>query len=529
MRLTNIFEQLLIENLLDTFVEKNVGDNKPISNEIYEEIKRASKGKVNYILWLAKSYANQILDFTEIIKFGDQTNTIGYFTIFEKNKNKYPYKDINQYKTTEDVEKFMNISIDIRKKDIDLSKSTEISDNYVSIKDIKRLQEVGIDYMGMSQGYQVFRIPNEAKNNYKAFNRYNEILGKCAGREQGAKIDICTFEIGQFKRYLNEYFGSSYFLLYNLSNPDSPYQIHIASRQFKDKNDKQIVEYEKWIDTFDYIEKKTNYESGSFLYQIYNVQPIKDYMFDAYYKETGEVADEGKVINGKLQGVWINPNDEYLELIKYENGIKNGPFLSFYEFKPNGSSKLNSKGYLKDGKFDGEYIKYYRNGGVEFINTYKNGAADGKYISFYVNGDIFSEKWYKMGILYGIEKHFSIDGEIEREIEWKNGKMNGVLKNYKEDGKLRGYSTYKDDMLDGLYISYYDNGNLRNEMMYKNGQLHGKENEYYQDGTLKSSKNYINGILDGEFKTFLPNGQLRQHMIFDNGKPIKGIHNNNKL
>jgi antitoxin component YwqK of YwqJK toxin-antitoxin module len=529
MKLINIFEQLLIENLLDTFIEKNVGDGKPISDEIFNEIKMVSKGKVNYILWLAKSYMNGVLHHTDIYKFGDEDNDIGYFTIFEKNKNKYPYKDLNQYKTAEDIEKFIGLTIKIREKDIDLSKSTQVSDNYVSIKDIKRLQEVNIDYMGISQGYQIFHIPNEAKDNDQAFSRYNEILGKCAGRDQGKKIDICTFKIEKFKDYLNKYPGSSYYLLYNLSDPQSPYQIHIESGQFMDRNN-QNVEYDKWIESMDFIEKKTNTESGTFLYQLYGMKPIEDYMFDDYHQESGEMAENGEIVNYKLQGVWYEPDkkvwisqiksDGY-SLIKYENGIKNGPFLSFYPYREGG--KLYEKSYYKNGKLDGESITYERNGDIKFIRTFKNGLADGKFLGYHENGNLLYKIFYKMGEKHGTSVYYYENGEIQEQEEWKNGRQDGVTKSYNRDGKLREYSTYKEDMLDGLYKYYYDNGTLQTERMYKDSRLHGTQNEYYNDGTLKSSKNYINSMLDGELKIFSQNGGLRRHVIYDNGTIVKVI------
>ena len=106
-------------------------------------------------------------------------------------------------------------------------------------KDIQKLESVGIHYLGMSDGYQVFEIPNELKNNENSWKVYRDILGKCAGRDSGAKVEICTIaDFKHFKYYLTDYPNSSYFLIFNLGDPLSPYQIHFESNQFMDKNDK---------------------------------------------------------------------------------------------------------------------------------------------------------------------------------------------------------------------------------------------------------------------------------------------------
>jgi hypothetical protein len=43
-----------------------------------------------------------------------------------------------------------------------------------------------------------------------------------------------------FQMYLNVFPGSSYYVFYNMGDPKSPYQIHLESNQYMDKNDKRI-------------------------------------------------------------------------------------------------------------------------------------------------------------------------------------------------------------------------------------------------------------------------------------------------
>jgi len=467
MKLINIFEQILVENILDIFIEKNVGDDKSISNEIFEEIKKASKGKVNYILWLSKAYMNNVLHFTDIYKFGDDDITKGYFTIFEMNKDKYPYKDINQYKTEDDISNFINKSIDIREKDIDLSKSTEQSDNYVSIKDIKRLNDVGIKYFGIFDGYQIFYIPNEAKDNDQAFKRYNEILGKCAGRKKGAIIDICTFKENYFKNYLTKHPGSSYFLLYNLSDPESPYQIHKESAQFKDRKNKNVP-FDYNIELFHFIEKKMGYEEDIFMKEIYRLKPVTENMKKKYGSDT----INGTVVNGVLNGSWIEFGDTA---------------LAFNQ--------------------------------TDVLTTYKDGKRDGVSKVYNAeNGRILEIKYYINGKNNGINKTFWSNGNVFQEITYKDNHWDGVFKEYDNNGRLKLEEFYVDDERVSKK-EYYDNGQLEMEVSYENGVYRG----YYEDGALYIDGHNKNGKKDNDWKEYDENGRLIKHEIYDNGELIKKI------
>ena len=87
------------------------------------------------------------------------------------------------------------------------------------------------------------KAAQECAGNEEAHKVYKNILGRCKGREEGASIDICTMaNFDHFNDYLNNDPGSSYFVMYNLSDPQSPYQFHYESNQFMDKNDNQILD-----------------------------------------------------------------------------------------------------------------------------------------------------------------------------------------------------------------------------------------------------------------------------------------------
>lgn len=236
MKMLEIIYNVLLESYdIEKFKEKYVDAGK-VSEDTFNEIQKVSKNKTILIAWLLKKVAENIIKSEDVYKFEE------YLNIFEKNKKEFPIKDISLYKTEDDVKNFIRKCIEIREKNVQLDVAPEGSkENYVSPNDIQKLENVGVKFLGMSDGYQVFEIPNEVKDNEQTWKVYRDILGNCAGREQGAKIDLCTIAgFSNFKGYLSRYPGSSYFLMYNLSDPKSPYQFHFESKQFMDKNNQSI-------------------------------------------------------------------------------------------------------------------------------------------------------------------------------------------------------------------------------------------------------------------------------------------------
>jgi len=239
MNFLDLVESIIIEQYnIEKIKEKYVDNDKKLSEKIFNEIVSVSKNKFNYIAWLTVKVANNIIDVTDIYKFEK------YFQIFDRYKNKFRIKDIHQYKTTNDIKEFIEKCVNIMEKDItttDNKLDIENIKNYVTTNDILKLENVGIKYLGMNSGYQIFEIPSTTKDDDNAWKVYQEILGRCANRDKGAEISICTMaSFNHFNDYFNRYPDSSYFVLFNLGDSKSPYQLHFESKQFMDKNDIDI-------------------------------------------------------------------------------------------------------------------------------------------------------------------------------------------------------------------------------------------------------------------------------------------------
>lgn len=243
MKLLKLIESILIENQMDNLKQKYLGEpvegetHRKLSDDEFKEILDVTNGKFNLTTWLTTRVANDLIHTTDIYKFKE------YFEIFEKNKNKFDIKDINHYKTKEEIKNFINQCIKIREKNVELSGGIddESKEKYVTPKEIEKLESVGIRYMGMCDGYQIFEIPNKVKDNESTWKVYRDILGRCAGRDTGAKIDICTIQgFNHFQYYMTQH-GGSYFLMFNMGDPQSPYQLHFESNQFMDRQDNNVL------------------------------------------------------------------------------------------------------------------------------------------------------------------------------------------------------------------------------------------------------------------------------------------------
>jgi hypothetical protein len=244
IKLTHILGRILLERKIqhlnelgfDQLETNYVGDgDNQVTSAVYEQIKKASNGKSAYATWLVLRVIDKSLKSEDVYKYEN------YFKIFDKYKAKYPIKDINQIKSKEQVAEFNRVSTDIADKLVATTggQSDDKGKNLVPLKGIEELKEVGINMLGIVDGYQCFKIPIGLADNKEAWKVYRKWLAKCSGREDGEGIEICTMaNHDYFQEYLYE---DDLYVFFNMSDPRSPYQLHYQSEQFMDKNDRSII------------------------------------------------------------------------------------------------------------------------------------------------------------------------------------------------------------------------------------------------------------------------------------------------
>ncbi len=240
MRLLSLIESLVLESRQEEILRKEYLETGKVSEEDFNKIMEDFPSSFHN-KWMLNKVANKIIKSEDIYKFKE------YFDIHRKNTNKFPIADLGQIKTLPQVNEFISKAIEIRERNIQATggtdgEATNDAKNLATGNEIAKLQSVGIKFLGIVDGYQCFEIPNELKGNEEAWKAYRDILGRCANRDKGARIDICTIaSFSNFNYYLNQYDGSSYFVFFNLGDPQSPYQFHYESNQFMDRNDKPLI------------------------------------------------------------------------------------------------------------------------------------------------------------------------------------------------------------------------------------------------------------------------------------------------
>jgi uncharacterized protein len=135
--------------------------------------------------------------------------------------------------------------------------------------------------------------------------------------------------------------------------------------------------------------------------------------------EKGEVLEEGHILEGKKQGMWL-------------------------VYFP-GEWHIKSAGNYVDNKLTGIFKEFNNNGDIILEATFMNDVLDGP-----------MTRW---------KRH-----KIKESNNYKNGKPDGVQKHYFDDGALQEMIEYTDGAYDGKFIYYDGQGNATLEYTYKNGK-----------------------------------------------------------
>ena len=268
-----------------------------------------------------------------------------------------------------------------------------------------------------------------------------------------------------------------------------------------------------------------------------------------YFNSEGKlymISSLTKVIDKELYGLYR----------KYD---KNGNLL-IYTYAIDG--KNTDKGYYSNGKLayilelkiikeqppipNGKYIEYYKNGQIKVQGSYKEGKRDGEFKAFLRNGKSAGSVFYKDGkiikstlvnsmkdnasfslvtdINYNLNSHKIVTDEFPNGllkqyfIYNKNRLLDGESREYYEEGDIKSISHFKNHIPDGVFISYYQNGNIENKYAYVNGQANGECFSYYENGKLEERYFLKNGEIDGEAFAYYPSGKLRGKEVQKLGK-----------
>lgn len=212
MKLTTLLKEIITEVSIDQLRTQFV-DSEKISSEDFEEAVEASGGKTAYTTWLVKKVADNIIKSEDIYKYKK------YFSIFNRRKKEYPYSDINQYKTPQDISQFISKSVEIdnkEKQDPSQQKGITRSDKYKEF------------YVGSADGFDVYKLPKGRKDLYGV---------SC---ELGSGTEWCT-ATGKTRNHFENYISKGPLFIFIKPGSNEKYQFSYESNEFRDKDDNMVI------------------------------------------------------------------------------------------------------------------------------------------------------------------------------------------------------------------------------------------------------------------------------------------------
>ena len=220
-------------------------------------------------------------------------------------------------------------------------------------------------------------------------------------------------------------------------------------------------------------------ETEKDLYALYRKYDSNGNLFIYSYAIDGKNIDRGYYSDGKLAYILE------LKIIKGQPPIPNGKYIEYYK---NGQIKV--QGNNKDGKRDGEFKAFLRNGKSAGSVFYKDGkiikSTLVKAMKDNASFSLVTDKSYDLNLYEIITEEFKnklLEGYL---IFKKDGLFNGEKREYYEEGEIKAITPFKNSLAEGTYISYYQNGNIKVKNTYKNGNEEGEGIFYYENGKTKT-------------------------------------------
>ncbi|GAB4161463.1 MAG: hypothetical protein Tsb0033_18930 [Winogradskyella sp.] len=164
---------------------------------------------------------------------------------------------------------------------------------------------------------------------------------------------------------------------------------------------------------------------------------------------------------------------------------------------------------VKDGKFDGEYKGYHKNGNLRLEGVYKNDQKQGLWKEYDEQGNIIMAYNIVNGELEGESKEYNSEGKIKSSKIFKNGYRHGKSIDFfydDETGRLKAKLTtdYSEGKLEGetklIYIDENSNERILTRVFFRNDLKEGLAQEISEDTLIIA--NYKNDKLHGEFRRY---------------------------
>ena len=154
--------------------------------------------------------------------------------------------------------------------------------------------------------------------------------------------------------------------------------------------------------------------------------------YNRYGKLTSEISyKEGQRDGLSKEWNFSGKELERYSITPYKNDKKNGLEINYYA-----NGKISSKIPYHNAKIDGLFESWQKDGTPRRIIPYKKDKRDGL-VKYFEDGQLTYIGSFKDGKQYGIHKSYNRNGVIQEAVPYVKGKLHGVGKIYDEDGSLK--------------------------------------------------------------------------------------------
>ncbi len=257
------------------------------------------------------------------------------------------------------------------------------------------------------------------------------------------------------------------------------------------------------------------------------------------------------------QNIYLEANEEsistfFRNLAIKEKSLNNkklreGPFISYHD-----NGRIHKSGSYKKGLKVGEWKEYDKYGKLLKILTYNKGKIDKKarpdrikeFATFHDNGRLKEKGKTRNGKRDGEWNFYDKNGDITNVIVYDFGKeissnipqkMNELIE-YHPNGRIKIKGNTLDGEKDGIFTYYNPKGKIIKSVLFSNGTLikdddfsaanqikklkEGEHIAYHKNGRIKETGKYLNGKKQGEWRKYDKKGITTLVTIFENGNLI---------
>jgi hypothetical protein len=117
---------------------------------------------------------------------------------------------------------------------------------------------------------------------------------------------------------------------------------------------------------------------------------------------------------------------------------------------------------------------------------------------YYPDGKLESTGFMKNGKKTGIASLYYPNGKLKQQGQWANDQQEGVWSFYYEDGTILGKINFVNNFQNGLSVFYFPNGSIEQETQFKDGKPHGISKSYFRDiNKVKEQSEWVSGKRNG--------------------------------